>query len=248
MARPTVRTLLAALERKGTRRNREGMARYGIVAAKVFGVSVKEVQAIAKSVGRDHALARALFATGWFEARLLAAFIEDPAVLTKAEMDAWARSFENWADCDAAVMHCFDRSPHAWAMTAKWVKAKDEFVRRAGFAMLASMALHHKTAPSAPFITALASLERAADDDRNFVKKAVNWALRSIGSRDVRCHAAAIAAAERLAAREERSARWIGKDALRQLRAPATMKRVARGELKSGRPGTDTQAARHPVP
>jgi len=123
MARPTVRTLLAALERKGTRRNREGMARYGIVAAKVFGVSVKEVQAIAKSVGRDHALARALFATGWFEARLLAAFIEDPAVLTKAEMDAWARSFENWADCDAAVMHCFDRSPHAWAMTAKWVKA-----------------------------------------------------------------------------------------------------------------------------
>lgn len=106
MARPTVRTLLAALERKGTRRNREGMARYGIVAAKVFGVSVKEVQAIAKSVGRDHALARALFATGWFEARLLAAFIEDPAVLTKAEMDAWARSFENWADCDAAVMHC----------------------------------------------------------------------------------------------------------------------------------------------
>jgi len=121
-------------------------------------------------------------------------------------------------------------------------------VRRAGFAMLASMALHHKTAPSAPFITALASLERAADDDRNFVKKAVNWALRSIGSRDVRCHAAAIAAAERLAAREERSARWIGKDALRQLRAPATMKRVARGELKSGRPGTDTQAARQPVP
>ncbi len=223
---------LAALEAKGTRRNVDGMARFGLVAERVFGVSVKDTQALAKSLGRDHALAQALFKSGWYEARLLAAFVEEPEVITKAEMDAWARGFENWGDCDTAVMHCFDRSPHAWAMTRKWVKAKEELVKRAGFAMLASMALHHKTAPSAPFIAALAWIEQAATDERHLVKKAVNWALRSIGSRDEACHAAAVSSARRLAARVEPPARWNGKDALRQLSSAATARRVARGSVR----------------
>jgi 3-methyladenine DNA glycosylase AlkD len=223
-----LKAALAALERRGTKAGREGMARYGLAARKVFGVSVKEIQAIAKATGRDHALAQALFASGWYEARLLAAFVEDPAVISKAEMAAWARGFENWGDCDTAVMHCFDRSPHAWAMTARWLKAKPEFERRTGFVMLASMALHHKAAPSAPFVAALRDVERGADDERHFVKKAVNWALRSIGSRDAACHAAAMTLAARLAAREEPGARWIGKDALRQLSTPATKARLAR--------------------
>jgi 3-methyladenine DNA glycosylase AlkD len=220
---------LAALERRGTAAGRAGLARYGIVATRAFGTSVKDVQAIAKSLGPDHALAEALFASGWYEARLLAAFVEEVEQVTPAQMERWVKRFENWGDCDTVVMHLFDRTPHAWAKATKWCGAKPEYVRRAGFAMLASMALHHKAAPSAPFVRALALVEQGASDDRHFVKKAVNWALRSIGSRDPACHAAALRCAAKLAESELAHTRWIGRDALRQLATPATRKRVARG-------------------
>lgn len=205
------------------------MARYGLVARQVFGTSVKDVRSVARSLGRDHALAEALFRSGWYEARLLAAFVDVVEQVTPAQMDRWAKQFENWGDCDTVVMHLFDRTPHAWAKATKWCGATPEFVKRAGFAMLASMALHHKDASSAPFIKALALVEKGARDDRNFVKKAVNWALRSIGSRDAACHAAALACAARLSASDAPHTRWVGKDALRQLATPATLTRVARG-------------------
>jgi 3-methyladenine DNA glycosylase AlkD len=226
---PRVKAVLADLARRGTAKDRAGLARYGIVAKKAFGISVGALQKLGKSLGRDHALALALWQSGWYEARLLAAFVDEVDAVTPAQMDAWARDFENWGDCDTVVMHLFDRTPHAWPMARKWCGAKDEFVKRAGFAMLASMALHHKDAPSAPFIKALALVKKGAIDERNFVKKAVNWALRSIGSRDTACHAAALRLAAELADRDEASSRWVGKDALRQLSRPATMKRVARG-------------------
>jgi 3-methyladenine DNA glycosylase AlkD len=143
-------------------------------------------------------------------------------------MDAWAADFENWAICDTVCMHLFDRTPHAWGKVRAWSRRRDEFVKRASFALLASLALHDKKSSDAGFVRALPLIERAATDDRNFVRKAVNWALRSIGNRNKALNAAAIEVAERLAASDDRTARWVGKDALRGLRSPATRKRLER--------------------
>ncbi len=225
----TAADAVGALERKGTRRNREGMARYGIVSPKAFGVSVAEVRTLAKRLGRDHALALVLWRTGWLEARWLAAFVAEPARLTVSQMNQWAKGFDNWAVCDSACFHCFDRSPLAWGRIHAWAGRKPEFVKRAAFALLASVALHDKAAPDAPFLRGLALIETSATDERNFVKKAVNWALRAIGGRNPALHEAAIKVSQRLAASEDATARWVGKDALKAFASPATKRRVARG-------------------
>ena len=175
--------MLAQLKRKGTKRNRDGMARYAIVAPKAFGVSVGDLRAMGKRIGRDHGLAIALWKTGWYEARMLASFVADPERVTAPLMDRWARDFDNWAICDTICFQLFDRSPLAWRKIAQWSTRREEFVKRAAFALLASVALHDK-APDAPFERSLALIERAATDDRNFVKKAVSWALRTIGHRN----------------------------------------------------------------
>ena len=212
-----VRKILKALARKGSKRNRDGMARYAIVAKKVFGVSVGDIRQIGKQAGRNHALALAVWKTGWFEARMLSAFVDEPARVTPAQMDRQARQFDNWAICDALCFHLYDRTPHAWRAIDRWSRRKEEFVRRAAFALLASVALHDKAAPDAQFLKRLRLIERAKDDNRNFVKKGVNWALRGIGKRNATLRAASIKVARKLASRESASARWIGKDALREL-------------------------------
>jgi 3-methyladenine DNA glycosylase AlkD len=212
-----VREILTWLERRGTKRNRDGMARYGIVARKIFGVPVADVRDRAKRIGRDHDLALALWRTGWHEARMLAAFVDDPTRVTPAQMDRWAKDFDNWAVCDHACFHLFDRTPHAFAKIRKWAAGKDEFVKRAAFALLASVALHDKKATDAPFIRALPLAERAATDDRNFVKKGVSWALRGIGQRNPALQAEVMAIARRLAASGAASERWIGRDVIRGL-------------------------------
>jgi 3-methyladenine DNA glycosylase AlkD len=212
---------LAYLERKGSKRNREGMARYAIVADKVFGVSVGEIRAYAKRLEKSHALALALWKTGWYEARMLAPFVDEPSRVTPAQMDRWARDFDNWAVCDHACFHLFDKTPHAYAMVPKWAARKEEFVKRAAFALMASLALHDKKGPDKPFVRFLPLIERAATDERTFVKKGVSWALRGIGHRNPAMRAAALRSAERLAASDDRAARWVGKDALRDLNRPA---------------------------
>ena len=224
----TVREVLSWLERRGSKRNREGMARYGIVAPKVFGVSMATMKGLTKKLGRDHDLAAALWATGWYEARILCSFVDEPEKVTPAQMEAWARQFDNWAICDTICFHLFDCTPHAWRKADQWRSRKDEFVRRAAFALLASLALHDKTSPDATFLRALPWIEEAADDERNFVKKGVSWALRGIGQRSRALHAAAMKTAERLAKSESRSARWIGKDAIRDLTSPAATRRLAK--------------------
>jgi 3-methyladenine DNA glycosylase AlkD len=142
-------------------------------------------------------------------------------------MDRWTRDFDNWGICDTVCMHLYDRTPHAWGKAALWSKRKDEFVRRAGFALMASLALHDKEMKDEPFQKFLRLVEGAASDDRNFVKKAVNWALRAIGERNLALNASAVAIAKRLAASESATERWVGKDALRQLATPAATKRLA---------------------
>jgi 3-methyladenine DNA glycosylase AlkD len=207
---------LAWLDARGTEVNRAGMARYGIVASKLFGVSVADIRTLAKQIGRDHALAEQAWRTGWYEARLLAAFLDDPKLVTPEQMDRWAGDFENWADCDTVCFHLFDKTPHAFAKVDQWSSDEREFVRRAAFALLASVALHDKKAPDAPFIARLPLIEAAATDARNFVKKGVSWALRGIGGRrSPASRAAARQLADRLAASSDKTARWIGRDAQR---------------------------------
>ena len=236
----TLREVLGWLEARGSARIVEGMARYGIVATRAFGLRVGSLLALKKRLGTDQALSLALWDSGWYEARLLAALVGDPERVTGAQMDAWARTFENWADCDTACFKLFDRSPHAWTKAARWAVSPREFVKRGGFALMASLALHDKAAPDAAFSEFLLLVEQQASDDRNFVKKAVSWALRSIGRRSQALNQAASAVAERLARSKEPSARWVGKDALRDLASPKI-----RARLRRTRPGaTKPQSAR----
>jgi 3-methyladenine DNA glycosylase AlkD len=192
------------------------MARYGIVAKRVFGVSMATMKGMQKKLGKDHALALSLWSSGWYEARLLAALIDDPKLVTPRQMDAWARGFENWADCDTVCFHLFDKTPYAWAKAREWAKSPREFVKRAGFALMASLALHAKAAPDQRFRVFFPLIAKGAHDERNFVKKGVSWALRGIGHRKT-LRPAAVNVARRLAASNVASCRWVGKDALRQL-------------------------------
>jgi 3-methyladenine DNA glycosylase AlkD len=220
--------VLAWLERRGTKRNREGMARYGIVAPKVFGVSMATLRPLARRLGRDQALAELLWSTGWHEARILSAFVGEPERVTSTLMDHWARDFDNWAICDTVCFKLFDRTPHAMRKVAQWSRRREEFVRRAGFALLASVAVHDKAADDALFARAFRLIERGATDQRNFVKKGVSWALRSIGHRSRTLHREAIRLAKKLAASSDPTARWVGRDALRDLERPVVVRRLKR--------------------
>jgi 3-methyladenine DNA glycosylase AlkD len=239
-----VTTLLAALERASTPRDRANLKRFGITASKAFGVSIANVQRLAKEAGRDHDLATALWDSGWYEARLLSSFVGEPERVTAAQMERWCRDFDNWGVCDTVCFHLFDRTPHAWAKVEQWHDRREEFVKRAAFALIASLALHDSVATDARFIEGLTFVERAASDDRNFVKKGVSWALRVVGRRNVALHAAALKVAQRLAASPEPAARWTGKGAVRELTSPVVARALARGGNRAGRPGTPAPPAR----
>jgi 3-methyladenine DNA glycosylase AlkD len=196
-----------------------GMARFGIVGDGRLGLSVPVMRTIARGLGRDHALAQALWDTGIPDARIVASMVAEPARLTARQMDQWVKGFNSWDVCDQACQNAFVRSPLAWRKVALWARRQDEFVRRAAFALLACLATHDKQAPDSAFVDALALVEAAAGDERNFVKKAVNWALRGIGKRNAALREAAMACALRIQQQGSKSARWIAADALRELRS-----------------------------
>jgi 3-methyladenine DNA glycosylase AlkD len=181
---PGVREVLAWFERQASPVIKAGMARYAIPSARAFGISVGSLRTHAKRLGRNHQLALALWATDLYEARMLATFLDDPELVTPAQMDAWGRDFDSWSICDTACFHLFDRTPHALGKVPVWARSREEFVKRAAFALLASLTVHDKEAPDEFFAKGLQLIETAAEDDRNFVAKAVNWALRSIGKRN----------------------------------------------------------------
>jgi len=222
-----VDSVMASLKRLGTKKTLDGMARYAIPSDKALGVPVGTLQKLAKDLGRSHELAAALWETGWYEARMLAAFVDEPALVTAAQMDRWCREFDNWAICDTVCFHLFDRTPHAWRKVAAWASRKEEFAKRAAFALLWGLTVHDKEADNAPFIEGLLLIERAAGDERHFVKKGVNMALRATGKRNSALNAAAVEVARRLSVSEDSTPRWIGKDALRELTSPALAKRLA---------------------
>jgi 3-methyladenine DNA glycosylase AlkD len=222
----TVQSVLAWCERTGSPRAAAALARYGLPTDRAFGVSVAALRNYAKSLGTDHALALRLWRTGWLDARILASFLADPARLTRAQMNAWCRDFDNWGTTDTACFALFDRSPLAWQVVAPWVKQRGEFQKRAGFVMMACLAAHDKTAPDAAFMKFFPMIENGASDDRNFVKKGVSWALRHLGHRSLKLHGAAIKTATRLSKSEHAAERWVGKDALRDLTRPLVVKKV----------------------
>lgn len=193
------------------------MARFGLTGEGRLGLAVPTLRALAREFRRDHDLALALWDTGIPDAQILAGMVAEPAKLTAAQMDHWVAGLRAWDVCDQACLNAFVNSPLAWDAIPRWAAREPEFEKRAGFALLAVAAVHQKQRPDADFFARLPLIEQAAADDRNFVKKAVNWALRQIGKRSAALREPALTVAERLCGREERSARWIGGDARREL-------------------------------
>jgi 3-methyladenine DNA glycosylase AlkD len=222
-----VETALTWLKSHSSKRTRDGMARYAIPADHAFGVSMADMKALARRLGPSHDLAARLWETGWYEARTVASLIDEAARVTPAQMDRWCRDFDNWAICDTACFALFDRTPHAWAKVTEWSGKRDEFGKRAAFALLWGLTVHDKQVGDELFLQGLHLIEGAAGDERHFVKKAVNMALRATGKRNLALNAAAVAVARRLAASSERTAQWVGKDALRELTSASVTRRLA---------------------
>ncbi len=202
----------------GSEENLAGMARFGIDTSHALGVPLSRLRPLAKELGRNHELALALWNTGVREARVVAFLCDDPRKVTRGQANQWARESGSWDVCDGMIIHLLRKTPFAWELAERWARQKQQWVRRAGFVMIASLVVHDKGAPDARFLEFLPLIEEYAVDDRNFVKKAVNWALRQIGKRSPELRSEAIEVAERLAGSESAAARWVGKDALRELR------------------------------
>jgi 3-methyladenine DNA glycosylase AlkD len=222
-----VKEALAWLEHRSSKRVREDMeSRYGIITPKAYGVPVSVIQQLGKQLGRDHDLAAALWETGWYEARMLTAFVDEPERVTPAQMDRWARDFDNWGICDTICFHLFDRTAHAWKKPGPWSKRREEFVKRAAFALLAGLSLHDKQAKDEAFLRTLPLIEGAAGDERNFVKKGVSWALRVMGRRNRALNAACLDTARRLVESDQPAARWIGRQAAKELSSAAVVRKL----------------------
>jgi len=220
--------ILERLRALGSPAAAEGAARYGIRVANLWGVSAPDLRRLAREIGRDRKLASQLWRTGVHDARLLAALVDDPAKVTKRQMEEWAKDFNSWAVCDAACCCLFDKTPYAWDKAVEWTHRKPEYVKRAGFVLMAALAVHDKKAPDERFEVFLPLLVKHATDERNFVKKAVNWALRQIGKRNRRLNSLAIRTAEDIRRIDSRAARWIASDALRELTSDKVQARLAR--------------------
>ena len=221
-----IERLLAELRAQGNPANVAGMARYGISTEGTLGVPVTVLRRMAKEVGRDHALAEELWRSGIHEARILATIVDDAALVTSRQMDRWVLDFDSWDVCDHACHNLFRYSTLAVTKAEKWAVDRREFVKRAGFSLMAGLAVKARDAADETFEKFLAMIADGAGDDRNMVKKSVNWALRQIGKRNLRLHGLAIAAAEEIRQQDSRSTRWIAADALRELRNPATIARI----------------------
>jgi len=203
------------------------MARFGINVSNALGISIPELRQIAKQIGTNHALALKLWASGLHEARLLAGFIDDPGMVSEAQLEAWAKDFDSWDLCDQ-VCGLFEATPFAYGKAREWSSRPEEFVKRAAFALMAGLAVHDRESADSRFEEFFPILAAQAGDSRNFVRKAVNWALRNIGKRNRHLNRLAVRWAKTIAGQESQSARWIGRDALRELTAEKTLARLKR--------------------
>jgi len=220
------REVLQTLEEMGDPSRLEGMARYGIDTSRAVGLSVSELRRIARGLGRDHELAAALWASGVHEARILASLVDEPARVSEAQMDAWVADLDSWDVCDGVCGNLFDRTPFALDKADEWSTREPELEKRAAFALMACAAVHRRDLPDSAFGSLLPLIREGATDDRNYVRKAVSWALRQIGKRSAELNARAIRTAEQIERNDARSARWIARDALRELRSDAVQARL----------------------
>lgn len=202
------------------------MVRFGINSKDTYGVSIPNIRKIAKEIGKDHKLAGELWDSGIHEAKILAGYIDDPRLVTDKQMDAWIEGFDSWDVCDQVCANLFDKTPFAFEKAKKWAKRKAEFEKRAGFALMACLAWHNKEAADEMFITFFSLIKEGSEDERNFVKKAVNWALRQIGKRNKNLNKRAIKSAQEIEKLNSKSARWVAKDALKELQDPKVLKRM----------------------
>jgi|SRR5271167_3070360 len=221
-----VARIVSELQRLGSPRHLAGLAHFGIQSKICYGIAQPKLDALAKKIERSHALALELWETGIYEARILAGMLDIPEEVTAKQMDAWVLDFDNWATCDGTCCHLFAFAAPAWEKAFAWTERQEEFQKRAGFALAAYLAYRDKSAADAEFVRFLKVIAREAGDTRNFVRKAVNWALRNIGKRNARLNRAAIATAARLLKSELPVTRWIAGDALRELRGDAVQRRL----------------------
>jgi len=232
----TIQEIIDELESLGSPENVAGMARFGIVTKKAFGVPAAELKRVARDVKRSvddrHEFALKLWHTGIHDARAVAYLIDDPKRVTEDQMDAWAADFDNWAITDGTCGHLFCRTPLAYKKVPEWSARDEEFVKRAGIVLIAWLTVHDKKASDDVFVELLPILEAQSGDDRNFVKKAVNWSLRQIGKRSPKLNEFAIEAAERIREQGTGSARWIASDALRELTSEKTLERLRNRQVK----------------
>lgn len=220
------REILKELKALANPANVEGMARFGINPANTYGVSIPVLRKMARDAGKDHALALELWSSGIHEARLLAGLVDDPKQVTEAQMEAWVAEFDSWDVCDQVCSNLFDRTSFAYAKAFEWSERQPEFVKRAGFVLMAALAVHDKAAPDETLARFLPVIARESTDSRNFVKKAVNWALRQIGKRNRRLNRQAIRTAKEISRLDSRAARWVAADALKELTADSTQARL----------------------
>jgi len=220
--------VLRELRSHGNRANVKGMARFGISSKNTLGVSMPTLRGMAKRIGRDHHLALSLWDSGIHEARILAALVDEPECVTEAQMDRWARELDSWDVCDQCCSNLFDRTRLAYEKAQQWSESGEEFVKRAGYSLMAALAVHDKRAPDTAFEAFLPAIKRGADDERNFVKKAVNWALRQVGKRNRTLNRKALALARGLSKAESRSARWVASDAIRELESDSVRQKLRR--------------------
>jgi 3-methyladenine DNA glycosylase AlkD len=220
--------ILRRLESLRNPENLAGMQKYGITPAQAYGVKIPDLRRLAKEAGRDHYLALQLWQRDTRETRILASMIEVPEQVTETQMEEWASAFDYWEICDQCCINLFEKTPFAYDKAVEWSERPAEFVKRTGFVLMARLAVSDKRAEDARFVPFLAIIEREADDGRNFVKKAVNWALRQIGKRNMWLNRQAIETAHAIQQQPGKSAKWIANDALRELQSQAVQSRLQR--------------------
>lgn len=220
--------VLTQLKALSDRRAVAGMARFGIPIQNALGISVPVLRKMARQIGPNHRLAQELWGSGLLEARIVAALVEVPEMVTEQQMQRWVKDFDSWAVCDCCCANLFDKTTVAYRKALEWSGQDEEFVKRAGFALMAALAVHDKNAGNAKFLKFLPVVKRESIDERNFVKKAVNWALRQIGKRNAKLNQAAVKTAQQIRKSDSKSARWIAADALRELTSEAVQERLRR--------------------
>ena len=222
-----LKAVLAELKSMGDPEAAAGMARYGINVAQALGISIPGLQGLAKNIGKNHKLAGELWSCGIHEARILACMIDDPQQIAEAQLERWVKEFDSWDLCDQCCNRLFRKTEFAHQKALAWACRPDEFVKRAGFVLMAVLAVHDKKADDRQFDPFFELIKKEAVDRRNFVKKAVNWALRQIGKRNLALNKKAISVAEEIQQNPSRAARWVAKDALRELRSGKVQKRLS---------------------